>query len=60
MAMRQRAITFLASMVFIMGSSGAGGYVAMAWMSRQNEVVQGQVIMGQFWNICGIFCNGFE
>ena len=36
------------------------GYAAMAWMSRENEVVMGQVILGQFWNICGIFCNGFE
>lgn len=42
------------------GIGGAGGYVAMAWMSRQNEFVMGQVILGQFWNICGIFCNGFE
>jgi len=42
------------------GIGGAGGYVAMAWMSRRNEFVMGQVIMGQFWNICGIFCDGFE
>ncbi len=42
------------------GIGGRGGYTAMAWMSRQNEEVMGQVIMGQFWNICGIFCNGFE
>jgi hypothetical protein len=42
------------------GIGGRGGYVAMAWMSRENEVVMGQVILGQFWNICGIFCDGFE
>jgi hypothetical protein len=42
------------------GIGGSGGYAAMAWMSRQNEEVMGQVIMGQFWNVCGIFCNGFE
>jgi len=42
------------------GIGGRGGYIATAWMSRQNEFVMGQVIMGQFWNICGIFCNGFE
>ena len=39
----------------IVGEAGA-----MAWMSRENEVVMGQVILGQFWNICGIFCDGFE
>jgi len=42
------------------GIGGHGGYLATAWMSRENEVVMGQVILGQFWNICGIFCNGFE
>jgi len=42
------------------GIGGRGGYIATAWMSRQNEFVMGQVIHGQFWNICGIFCNGFE
>jgi hypothetical protein len=42
------------------GIGGRGGYVSMAWMSRENEVVMGQVILGQFWSICGIFCNGFE
>jgi len=51
---------YTANSQLIPGIGGAGGYVAMAWMSRQNEIVPGQVIMGQFWNICGIFCNGFE
>jgi len=39
---------------------GRDGFVAIAWMSRQNAEVMGQVIMGQLWNICGIFCDGFE
>ena len=51
---------YTANSQLIPGIGGAGGYVAMAWMSRRNEFVMGQVIMGQFWNICGIFCNGFE
>jgi hypothetical protein len=29
-------------------------------MSRQHPEVMGQVIMGQLWRICGIFCDGFE
>jgi hypothetical protein len=36
------------------------GFVAIAWMSRQNAEVMGQVIMGQLWESCGIFCDGFE
>lgn len=42
------------------GIGGRAGHVAMAWMSRQNAEVMGQVIMGQLWNLCGIFCHGFE
>lgn len=42
------------------GIGGRGGYVAMAWLSRENAEVQGQVIMGQWWNVCGIFCDGYE
>jgi hypothetical protein len=42
------------------GIGGRGGTVAVVWMGRENEEVLGQVIMGQFWNICGIFCDGFE
>jgi len=51
---------YTANSQLLPGIGGRGGYAAMAWMSRQNEEVMGQVIMGKFWNICGIFCNGFE
>jgi len=42
------------------GIGRRGGQVAVAWMGRENEEVLGQVIMGQYWNVCGIFCDGFE
>jgi len=42
------------------GIGGRDGFVAVAWMSRQNAEVMGQVILAQLWKICGIFCDGFE
>jgi hypothetical protein len=42
------------------GIGGREGFAAIAWMSRQHPEVMGQVIMGQLWRICGIFCDGFE
>ncbi|MDX1380329.1 MAG: hypothetical protein R3233_04370 [Xanthomonadales bacterium] len=42
------------------GIGGQGGQVATVWMGRENEAVLGQVIMGQYWHVCGIFCDSFE
>ena len=42
------------------GIGGRGGHVAVVWMGRENEATLGQVIMGQYWNVCGIFCDSFE
>ena len=42
------------------GIGGSDGQVAVVWMGRENEATLSQVIMGQYWNICGIFCDSFE
>ncbi len=42
------------------GIGGRAGRVAIAWFSRSNAETSQNVIMGQFWNICGIYCDGFE
>jgi hypothetical protein len=39
---------------------GRDGRVAMSWRSTANEAIARPVIMGQLWNICGIFCDSFE
>jgi len=42
------------------GMGGNNGRIAIAWKSGSNADTSGNVIMGQFWSICGIFCDGFE
>ena len=42
------------------GIGGRGGRVAIAWFSRSNADTSQNVIMGQLWNICGIYCDSFE
>jgi hypothetical protein len=42
------------------GIGGRDGNVAMAWFSARNAETSANVIMGQYWKLCGIFCNGFE
>lgn len=41
-------------------AGGRDDWVAVAWRSASNEEVMRAVIMGQLWDICGIFCDGFE
>jgi len=42
------------------GIGGRDGNIAVIWRSAGNEVVNGAVITGQIWSLCGIFCDGFE
>jgi len=42
------------------GISGKNDRVAVGWDSATNEDSSRSVIYGQFWSICGIFCDGFE
>jgi len=42
------------------GIGGANNSVAIAWRSQENSETSQNVIQGLGWNICGIFCNGFE
>jgi hypothetical protein len=40
---------------------GMGERVSVAWHSGSNELsLTDDVIMGQSWSVCGIFCDGFE
>lgn len=39
---------------------GRDGLLAIAWFSGSNAQVNINVIVGQYWNPCGIFCNSFE
>jgi hypothetical protein len=42
------------------GIGGKNGRVAVGWSSQSNPETSANVINGQFWSICGIFCDGFE
>jgi hypothetical protein len=42
------------------GLGGNNGRIAVGWHSQGNPDIAHQVIQGQFWSICGIFCDGFE
>jgi hypothetical protein len=43
------------------GIGGKGGRVAVGWDSQSRpEGLVNSAILGQFWAICPIFCNGFE
>jgi hypothetical protein len=42
------------------GIGGKNGRIAVAWDSRSGPDTPDSAILGQFWNICGIFCDGFE
>ena len=42
------------------GIGGSGGLIAISWFSASNAETSQNLIMGQFWNVCGIFCDGFE
>lgn len=42
------------------GAGGMNGRVAVAWQAQDNAETVTNVITGQTWNICGIFCDGFE
>jgi len=42
------------------GIGGKNGRIAIGWKSQSNSETTTNVIQGQFWSICGIFCNGFE
>jgi hypothetical protein len=42
------------------GLDGLDGRIAVAWRSNGNEETLDDVITAQLWNICGIFCDGFE
>ena len=42
------------------GIGGKGGRIAVGWHSQSNPETSSNVINGQFWSICGIFCDGFE
>jgi hypothetical protein len=39
---------------------GKNGRIAIGWRSSSNPDTTSNVIQGQFWSICGIFCDGFE
>ena len=45
---------------YVPGIAGRNDRVAVAWDSESNEESQASVIYGQFWSICGVFCDGFE
>jgi hypothetical protein len=41
--------------------AGMGDHVAVSWHSGSYEQsLTDDVIVGQVWSVCGIFCNGFE
>ena len=42
------------------GIGGKGGRIAVGWHAKSNPVTTVNVINGQFWSICGIFCDSFE
>jgi len=42
------------------GMGGKDGRVAIGWRSSSNPETTDNVIQGQFWTFCGIFCDGFE
>ena len=42
------------------GLGGMNGRIAVGWHGRSNPETSGNVIQGQFWSICGIFCDSFE
>jgi len=42
------------------GIGGKNDRVAVGWHSKSNPDTTNNVINGQFWSICGIFCDGFE
>lgn len=42
------------------GMGGKNGRIAIGWRSSSNPDTTSNVIQGQFWSICGIFCDGFE
>jgi hypothetical protein len=42
------------------GMGGRDGRIAVGWHSQSNPETSANVIQGQFWSICGIFCDGFE
>ena len=42
------------------GIGGKNGRIAVAWDSPSGPDSPGSAILGQFWYICGIFCDGFE
>jgi hypothetical protein len=42
------------------GIGGKNDRVAVGWDSATNVDSLASVIYGQFWSICGIFCDGFE
>mgnify|MGYP001554792026 CR=1 FL=1 len=42
------------------GIGGIGGRVAIGWDSQSRPGSINSAILGQFWSICGIFCDSFE
>ena len=42
------------------GIGGKNDHIAVGWDSSSNAESQASVINGQFWSICGIFCDSFE
>lgn len=44
----------------IPGIGGKNGRIAAAWDSQSNPENMDSAIRGQFWYICGIFCDSFE
>jgi len=42
------------------GMGGKNGRIAVGWSSSSNPETTTNVIQGQFWSICGIFCDSFE
>jgi len=42
------------------GLGGMNGRIAVGWTSSSNPDTTSNVIQGQFWSICGIFCDSFE
>ena len=42
------------------GIGGKRGRIAVAWDSQSRPGANSSAILGQFWSICGIFCDSFE
>jgi hypothetical protein len=42
------------------GIGGKNGRIAVAWDSQSGPETPDSAILGQFWYICGIFCDSFE